>query len=145
MIKVFLDTNIVIDYLAQRTNFFPKASLVISVCGDHGFKLLVSSLSFATTSYILSERNKLSAETIKKLFDNFIAVANVTVVDMLTIKQSINSKFDDFEDAMQYYSATRENADCIITRNKKDFTESQIPVYEPDEFINKVKENVASK
>ena len=145
MIKVFLDTNIVIDYLAQRTNFFPKASLVISVCGDNGFKLLVSSLSFATTSYILSERNKLSAETIKKLFDNFIAVANVTVVDMLTIKQSINSKFDDFEDAMQYYSATRENADCIITRNKKDFTESQIPVYEPDEFINKVKENVASK
>ena len=118
---------------------------MISVCGDNGFKLLVSSLPFATTSYILSERNKLSSETIKKLFDNFIAAANVTVVDMLTIKQSINSKFDDFEDAMQYYSATRENADCIITRNKKDFTESQIPVYEPDEFINKVKGNAASK
>lgn len=79
---------------------------------------------------------------IKKLFDIFIAAANVTVVDMLTIRrQSISSKFGDFEDAMQYYSAIRENADCIITRNKKDFIESQIPVYEPDEFINKVKEH----
>ncbi|MBP5503291.1 MAG: PIN domain-containing protein [Bacteroidales bacterium] len=141
MIKVFLDTNIVIDYLAQRTNFYPKASLIISICGDNGFKLLVSSLTFATTSYVLSERNNLSAENIKKLFDNFIAAANVTVVDMLTIRQSISSKFGDFEDAMQYYSAIRENADCIITRNKKDFIESQIPVYEPDEFINKVKEH----
>ena len=101
MIKVFLDTNIVIDYLAQRTNFYPKASLIISICGDNGFKLLVSSLTFATTSYVLSERNNLSAENIKKLFDNFIAAANVTIVDMLTIRQSISSKFGDFEDAMQ--------------------------------------------
>ena len=72
MIKVFLDTNILIDYLAQRTNFYQNAARVVSICGNSGLKLLVSSLSFATASYILSERNKLSSETIKKLFNNFI-------------------------------------------------------------------------
>jgi predicted nucleic acid-binding protein len=137
MIKVFLDTNILIDYLAQRTNFYQNAARVVSICGNSGFKLLVSSLSFATASYILSERNKLSSETIKKLFNNFIVAAEITLVDSLIIRKSISSKFEDFEDAMQYYSAIHENADFIITRNKADFIESTIPVYEPEEFIAK--------
>ena len=137
MIKVFLDTNILIDYLAQRTNFYQNAARVVSICGNSGFKLLVSSLSFATASYILSERNKLSSETIKKLFNNFIVTAEITLVDSLIIRKSISSKFEDFEDAMQYYSAIHENADFIITRNKADFIESTIPVYEPEEFIAK--------
>lgn len=137
MIKVFLDTNILIDYLAQRTNFYQNAARVVSICGNCGFKLLVSSLSFATASYILSERNKLSSETIKKLFNNFIVAAEITLVDSLIIRKSISSKFEDFEDAMQYYSAIHENADFIITRNKPDFIESTIPVYEPEEFIAK--------
>lgn len=137
MIKVFLDTNILIDYLAQRTNFYQNAARVVSICGNSGFKLLVSSLSFATASYILSERNKLSSETIKKLFNNFIVAAEITLVDSLIIRKSISSKFEDFEDAMQYYSAIHENADFIITRNKPDFIESTIPVYEPEEFIAK--------
>ncbi len=137
MIKVFLDTNILIDYLAQRTNFYQNAARVVSICGNSGLKLLVSSLSFATASYILSERNKLSSETIKKLFNNFIVTAEITLVDSLIIRKSISSKFEDFEDAMQYYSAIHENADFIITRNKPDFIESTIPVYEPAEFIAK--------
>lgn len=37
---------------------------------------------------------------------------------------------------MQYFSALRENVDCIITRNKKDFQEAEIPVFEPHEFID---------
>jgi predicted nucleic acid-binding protein len=137
MIKVFLDTNILIDYLAQRTNFYQNAARVVSICGNSGLKLLVSSLSFATASYILSERNKLSSETIKTLFNNFIVTAEITLVDSLIIRKSISSKFEDFEDAMQYYSAIHENADFIITRNKPDFIESTIPVYEPAEFIAK--------
>lgn len=53
-----------------------------------------------------------------------------------TIDDSIRSEFDDFEDAMQYYSAMRESVDYIVTRNKKDFKSAQIPVFEPQEFID---------
>ncbi len=137
MIKVFLDTNILIDYLAQRTNFYQNAARIVSICRNSGFKTLISSLSFATASYILSARNKLSSETIKNLFNNFIVAAEITLVDSLIVRKSISSKFEDFEDAMQYYSAMHENADFIITRNKADFIESSIPVYEPEEFIAK--------
>ena len=37
---------------------------------------------------------------------------------------------------MQYYSALREQADVIITRNKDDYEAAHIPVYEPQEFLN---------
>ena len=39
---------------------------------------------------------------------------------------------------MQYYSALRGRADMIITRNKDDFEISEIPVYEPQEFLDKM-------
>ena len=39
-------------------------------------------------------------------------------------------------DCTQYYTAKREKADCIITRNTKDFSLSDIPVFTPDEFLN---------
>lgn len=45
------------------------------------------------------------------------------------------SGFTDFEDALQYCSAQTIDADCIVTRNKKDLSTSEIPVYELDEFL----------
>ena len=44
------------------------------------------------------------------------------VVDML------NSGWRDYEDATQHRSAIDEQADCIVTRNKKDFKASTLPV-----------------
>jgi len=73
---------------------------------------------------------------IVRLFDNFVKTCQVTPVDSQTIDESIASDFEDFEDAMQYYSALREHADIIITRNKEDYEASQIPVFEPQELLD---------
>ncbi len=61
-------------------------------------------------------------------------------IDSKTINESLCSDFQDFEDAMQYHSALRANADIIITRNKKDFSASKIPVFTPQEFLDAVSE-----
>ena len=51
------------------------------------------------------------------------------------IEAALNSEFNDFEDALQYYSATSIPAmEIILTRNSKDFTKSKIPVYTPVQF-----------
>jgi len=78
----------------------------------------------------------MSNDSITCLFENFVKSCRVTPVDSQTIEESIASGFGDFEDAMQYSSAMREQADIIITRNKDDYTASQIPVYEPQEFLD---------
>lgn len=135
MKRIFIDTNILIDFLARRGEFFTPAWGVLSRC-KQGDKLLVSALAFATASYVMENHHKLSQETIKTLFDNFVKTCSVTPVDSQTIDESIASEFGDFEDAMQYYSALREQADIIITRNKDDYEAAHIPVYEPQEFLD---------
>ena len=135
MKRIFIDTNILIDFLARRGEFFIPAWGVVSR-SKQGDKILVSALAFATASYVMENHHKLSQVTIKMLFDNFIKTCSITPVDSQTIDESIASEFGDFEDAMQYYSALREQADVIITRNKDDYEAARLPVYEPQEFLD---------
>ena len=134
MKRIFIDTNILIDFLARRGQFFNPACCVVSR-SKRGDTILVSALSFATTSYVLTTHHKMSNETVVRLFENFVKTCRITPVDSQTIDESIASEFDDFEDAMQYYSALKAKADIIITRNGKDFTASQIPVMTATEYL----------
>ena len=136
MKKVFLDTNVLIDYLARRGQFFQPAAQIVQLGQDRQCELLVSALSFATASFIMESHHKLPNEVIVQKFAQFVKMCNVTPVDSLIIDEAIASRFSDFEDAMQYFSAMRENIDYIVTRNKKDFKAAQIPVFEPQEFID---------
>lgn len=135
MKRIFIDTNVVIDFLARRSQFFNSACGVIS-CSQKGYLILVSSLSFATTSYILAAHHKIPEQAIKNIFANFVNTCRITTVDTVTISDAISSQFTDFEDAMQYSSALHSGADVIISRNKSDFQSSIIPVYEPQEFLD---------
>ena len=136
MKKVFLDTNVLIDYIARRGQFFEPAAQIIPLGQQHEFALLVSALSFATASFILEAHHKLSNEVIVHKFADFIKMCNVTPIDSLVIDEAIASNFSDFEDAMQYYSAIREGADAIITRNCSDFSSAQIEVYDHQQFLD---------
>ena len=134
MKRVFVDANIVIDLLCERYHWFPKVLRIFSM-GDLGqIDLFCSSLSLGTASYIMETR-KLSSQDI---FDNIALLCKMctpTTVDESVVKSALVSGFTDFEDALQYCSAQTVDADCIVTRNKKDFAASEIPVYELDEFL----------
>ena len=134
MIKVFFDTNIMIDVIGRREQFC-RPSLQIMSLADRGLiRVYVSAMSYATASFILGRDNK--ELDIFREFSKFMKITTTTLVDASTIEQSVESKFKDFEDAMQYFSAKHEDMDYIITRNKKDFTASDIPVFEPQEFVD---------
>ena len=135
MKKIFLDTNILIDYFASRCDYV-AASTIVTMAKEGHIRLLVSSLSFATASYVMNAHHKKTNAEIVAMFADFVTMCNVTPVDSLVIDEAIASSFSDFEDAMQYYSAMREGADAIITRNTADFSTSQIDVYEPQAFLD---------
>lgn len=135
MKKVFLDTNVLIDYFASRRDYM-AASTIVTMAKEGYFRLLVSSLSFATASYIMNAHHKKTNAEIVAMFAEFVKMCNVTPVDSLIIDEAIASRFPDFEDAMQYYSAIREGADAIITRNSDDFSTARIAVYEPQAFLD---------
>lgn len=134
MINVFFDTNIMIDVIGRREQF-SKPSLQIMSLADRGLmRIYVSAMSYATASFILAKYNK--GIDIFSEFSKFMKITTATPVDSTTIEQSVKSEFNDFEDAMQYFSASHEHIDYLITRNKKDFSLASIPVMEPQEFVD---------
>lgn len=80
-------------------------------------------------------KSKLDSAAVFQKIASFCTLCTPTVVDRTTIDEALHSEFTDFEDAMQYFSARRFGADVIITRNKSDFENSQIPCLEPVEFL----------
>ena len=65
-------------------------------------------------------------------------MTNVSPVNEITVDEALSSQFDDFEDALQYYSAIQAKADMIITRNGKDFKHSKLPVMTAGEYLAKL-------
>lgn len=126
--KVYVDTNILIDLVCSREEFLADAQYLFS-CGHTGkIRLVLSALSFVNTVYI-SRKYRLPIEDVKESLariTSFIEVAGLTG-DVVT--WALSCDWADYEDATQYQSALSANADCIVTRNKKDYSKSIMPIY----------------
>lgn len=134
MKRVFVDANIIIDLLCERYPWFLDVLRLFSM-GDLGqIKLYCSSLSLGTASYLMETR-KMTSQEIFENIDLLCQMCTPTTVDAAVVKNALESGFTDFEDALQHCSAQTINSDCIVTRNSKDFSASEIPVYELEEFI----------
>lgn len=135
MTRLFLDTNIVVDLLDRREPFCHDAVRLFSMAYNNQVQLVVSPMTYSTASFLL---RKHGSEGVRKLLSNFRQLARVSTTDERTVDDSLASQFQDFEDAMQYYSALRANAEIIITRNGKDFTASRIPVMTVGEYLSAI-------
>jgi hypothetical protein len=55
---------------------------------------------------------------------------------LVEIEFALSSSFKDFEDAVQQFAAKAEGSiGAIVTRNKTDYSASELPVLSPDEFL----------
>ena len=72
------------------------------------------------------------------MLSNFRQLSQITTADEKVVDAALASSFEDYEDALQYYSALTRNVDVIVTRNKKDFTSANIPVLLPKELLEQL-------
>ena len=137
MQKIFLDTNIVIDFLGERANFYQPAAKILTLADQKKIEIYTSPTSISNTYYLLSrfENTKIALEKIRK----FKVLCSISMMDDEVIEKAINSNFKDFEDAMQYFSALASNCDLIVTRNEKDFKNALIPVLNGESYLEKMK------
>lgn len=134
MKSLLIDTNIIIDLLAKRDDFYSEAAQLFSLADKKEIKLKISSLSFANTNYILTRIK--SAKEAREILRKFKVLVDILNLDDRIIELAISDeKFPDFEDGLQYYSALENAVDIIITRNKKDFKKSKLPVLTAKEFL----------
>lgn len=137
MKKIFLDTNILVDLIADRKPFSKYAVIIFNAAETKKIKLFTSSHTIATTYYLLKKyvEEKALRQILLGLFD-YVTIIPVNAEVLL---KGLRSNQKDFEDSIQIYCATSvEKMDCIVTRNIKDFKGSEIPVLAPDELCSKM-------
>lgn len=139
MEKLFLDTNVVIDLLGEREPFY-NASAQIATLADKGkIKIYVSALTYSTAYYLLARFE--NGEIVKEKIRKFKIIVETSDLTDKIVDKGLASNFSDFEDSLQYYCAVKMDCDIIVTRNGKDFKESEIPVLSPDEYLKSIATN----
>jgi len=133
MQRVFLDTNVVIDFLGERVDFYEPIAKVLTLADKKKIKVYTSPNSISNTYYLLAkyENAKTALEKIRK----FKLICSISIMDDEVVDKAIVSGFKDFEDAMQYFSAVATGCDLIITRNEKDFKNALIPVMNAESYL----------
>lgn len=135
--KAIIDTCIVLDVLQNREPFFDNSLRVLHSVSDKACVGILTAKSITDIYYIIRRspnNDSIARDSIRKLYMVF------TVVDTLAndCELALYSETIDYEDAVMIETAKRVGADCIVTRNQKDYTKSEIPVYSPDEFLEKI-------
>ena len=134
MRHIFLDTNVIIDFLAGREPFATDAAYLFDAVVSGTCKIYVCALSFNNIWYILSQTLK-DTRTIGLLkeLEKMTLIAPVT---QKIIRQALDGKFKDFEDALQNFAARNSNEiQIILTRNIKDFQNSSLAIITPEMYL----------
>ena len=135
MKNVFVDTNILIDLLADRPPYSKFAVELFDLAEKRKVKLYTSSHSYATTHYLLKKH--IGESALREILLTLLEFIQLIHVDITIIKKSLLSKHKDFEDAIQIFAANSvDNINFIVTRNLKDFKDAGVIVLPPDELLN---------
>ena len=131
--KLFLDTNVVIDVIAAREPFVADSRAIFDLCESGKADGRVSALTLCTVSYVL--RKFVTPGTMRTKLREFRNILTPVDLSVSLLDKAIASSIADFEDAVQFYTAVYSEADYIITRNIRHFPQDNIPVLTPTDFL----------
>lgn len=135
MYRIFLDTNVALDLVANREPFVHNSRPFLALVNEGDAQLFISESSLGTLIYLAFERYKL-VEAKEKL-KGFVEFCHIISGGKEAFINSLNSDFKDKEDGLQYFTAVDNKMDFLITRDKKDFKAAigKIPILSPKEFF----------
>jgi predicted nucleic acid-binding protein len=134
--KVFIDSDVILDLLCKREPFYSYAAEVFTLGDTKKIELVTTSVVFANVFYIL--RKLLGIEKAKELLRKLRIIISVVSVDEKVVDLALNSKFSDFEDGLQYFTARENDIRIILTRNTKDYKEKELLVQTPEEYLKAI-------
>ena len=130
---VLIDLNILLDVLQKREPFFETSAGLLAAV-ETGQVLGYIAAHSITTLFYLIQKGRSAAEA-RAILTNLLQFIKIAPVDQSTIEQALNLDFRDFEDAVQMISAVQCRADCLITRNAKDYQPALLPIVQPVDFL----------
>lgn len=137
--KIFLDTNVVLDWLLERENcFFIEAKQIITLAETKKIDLLISTGSLFTITYLLEKTLKNSIE-LRKIIKSILTLIKIQNATQIQFSMACENGINDLEDAFQFEIAnTNKGIDYFITGNLKDFKNvknKKLKVLSPIQFL----------
>lgn len=134
--RIFLDASVLVSVLNKEFPLFPHSSRVLSLTENSRFQVFTSPLCLAIAYYFAEKKSgeALAKKKLSLLSENL----RITEMNEKTTRLAAKSKIDDFEDALQYYSALESKCECIVTENAKDFYKCDLDVFDCEQFLKLV-------
>lgn len=132
MAKLFIDSDIIIDFYAKRADYDAAKQLFDTFVERDDITAFTIPIVLANVHYILCKYGDKSIA--KTQLNNLMWFVDVLGVDKATFLTALAEDYNDFEDSLQFLTAEKYGLDVIITRNKKDYTQSRLPVFNASEF-----------
>lgn len=137
MERVFLDTDVILDYLLKRPPFAADALVLFELAEQGQLEISIATLSFSNIFYIA--RKQFTREKAFDLLSLLDELAIALPVQQSTVRLALQSGFPDFEDAVQHFCAQQAGISIIVTRNVRDYNKSDLAIHTPDSYLQLLK------
>lgn len=131
--RVVFDTNVIIDVLANREPFADDAESVLNLAAQGTITGAITANTVTDIAYLM--RKKMNGDSIQTALMDLMEVLDIVEVNRASCLGAFGLHFSDYEDALLATCAKGWNADFIVTRNGKDFTNSPVPAITPGDFL----------
>jgi len=134
MDHVLIDTDVILDFFFDRKPFAEHAIQIFILCENNEIKGFTTPVIISNVYYLLSKISK--HDVIIEKLKQLLQIIDIVEIDKSVILEALNSKFKDFEDALQNFSAENSNTiKTILTRNIKDYQQSKLAVFNPEMYL----------
>ena len=137
MDRVLIDSDVILDSFFDRKPFAEYSTAILSMCESKKIKGFLTPLIYSNIYYLLRQTAK-HDKVIEKLKQLFL-ITDILQMDRNVVENALNSGFKDFEDSLQNFSAVNNGKiDLILTRNLKDYKNSELGVFTPEIYIKSI-------
>lgn len=132
--KILFDTNILLNVFLEREPFYDASFTTLSIAEQNIIEGWISGTTVTSLYYLIQKG--LSKKLADKHVKNLLKIFHIAPVNRAVLEDAIGGKFTDYEDSVLHQAAMHSGIDGILTRNKKDFKNSTLPVYSPQELLS---------
>lgn len=131
--KLFFDTNVILDVLAARDPWAADSGAALSLAERGAAEGFIAVHAVATLHYLLGKH--LDRGRASGALHDLLRLVTVAPASHSSVLEALSLGWTDFEDALQAVGAREVGADYLVTRNASDYGELQIPVVAPGELL----------
>jgi predicted nucleic acid-binding protein len=137
MRNILIDTDVILDFFFDRKPFSDQSAQILTMCETKQIKGFITPVICSNLYYLLRQRAQ--HEKVVEKLKLLMSITDVLIMDKEVVFHALNSGFNDFEDALQNFSAIKSGAiEAIITRNVKDFKNSTIGALTPENYLRTI-------